>query len=133
MNQTLATTLATTMLHDLMLPKSFGVNAMQTAACITAHSPASGLHGKTLYKILFKRSIDPTLFRPFICQAYALILKDKQQENWHVIFNESGKVQKDDTAPWNTDPSTNQWEELIPENVHLPDQNTMEDDPDPQI
>ncbi|EGN92233.1 hypothetical protein SERLA73DRAFT_36245, partial [Serpula lacrymans var. lacrymans S7.3] len=83
MNQTLATTLATTMLHDLMLPKSFGVNAMQTAACITAHSPASGLHGKTLYKILFKRSIDPTLFRPFICQAYALILKDKQQEKFY--------------------------------------------------
>ncbi|EGN91151.1 hypothetical protein SERLA73DRAFT_43160, partial [Serpula lacrymans var. lacrymans S7.3] len=121
--------LATTMLHDSKLPKLFWVDAMQTAAYITARSPASGLHGKTPYEILFKRRVDPTLFRPFGCQAYALILKDKRQgkfyskgrkaimigythgkqayklldtekrtvfSSWHVIFNESGKVQKDD-------------------------------------
>ncbi|EGN91475.1 hypothetical protein SERLA73DRAFT_80422, partial [Serpula lacrymans var. lacrymans S7.3] len=52
----------------------------------------------------------------------------------HVIFNESRKVQKDDTAPWNTDTSTDQWEGLIPENAHYPDQKTLEeDDPDPWI
>ncbi|EGO04628.1 hypothetical protein SERLA73DRAFT_68311, partial [Serpula lacrymans var. lacrymans S7.3] len=40
----------------------------------------------------------------------------------------------DDTAPWNTDPSTYQWEGLIPENAHYPDQNTLEeDDSDPRI
>ncbi|EGN92489.1 hypothetical protein SERLA73DRAFT_79524 [Serpula lacrymans var. lacrymans S7.3] len=119
------------MLHDSKLPKSFWINAMQTAAYITACSPASGLHGKTPYEILFKRRVDPTLFHPFGCQVYALILKDKQQGKFyskgckaimidytrgkqayklldtekrtvfssrHVIFNESGKVQKDDTA-----------------------------------
>ncbi|EGN91205.1 hypothetical protein SERLA73DRAFT_80909 [Serpula lacrymans var. lacrymans S7.3] len=43
------------MLHDSKLPKSFWVDAMQTAAYITARSPASGLHGKTPYEILFKR------------------------------------------------------------------------------
>ncbi|EGN90990.1 hypothetical protein SERLA73DRAFT_43314, partial [Serpula lacrymans var. lacrymans S7.3] len=56
----------------------FWVDAMQTAAYITARSPASGLHGKTPYEILFKRRVDPTLFRPFGCQAYALIPKDKR-------------------------------------------------------
>ncbi|EGO04055.1 hypothetical protein SERLA73DRAFT_69846 [Serpula lacrymans var. lacrymans S7.3] len=122
------------MLHDLKLPKSFWVDAMQMAAYITAHSPESGLHGKSPYEILFKRRVDPTLFCTFGCQAYALIPKDKQQGNQHVIFNEFGKVQKDDSTPWNTDPSTDYWEGLIPENAHYPDQNTLEeDDPNPWI
>ncbi|EGO05083.1 hypothetical protein SERLA73DRAFT_68730 [Serpula lacrymans var. lacrymans S7.3] len=80
--KTLAT-LATTMLHDDKLLKSFWVDAMQTAAYITAHSSASGLHEKTPYKILFKRRVDPTLFRPFGCQGYALISKDKWQERFY--------------------------------------------------
>ncbi|EGO24935.1 hypothetical protein SERLADRAFT_340132, partial [Serpula lacrymans var. lacrymans S7.9] len=71
------------MLHDSKLPKSFWVDAMQTAAYITARSPASGLHGKTPYEILFKRRVDPTLFRPFGCQAYALIPKDKRQGKFY--------------------------------------------------
>ncbi|EGO30849.1 hypothetical protein SERLADRAFT_432494 [Serpula lacrymans var. lacrymans S7.9] len=141
--KTLAT-LATTMLHDDKLLKSFWVDAMQTAAYITAHSSASGLHEKTPYKILFKRRVDPTLFRPFGCQGYALISKDKWQERFYskghkaiMIGYTHGKqayklLDIDDTAPWNTDPGTNQWRGLIPENVHYPDQNTMEDDdPDP--
>ncbi|EGO20790.1 hypothetical protein SERLADRAFT_442137 [Serpula lacrymans var. lacrymans S7.9] len=82
MNQTLAT-LATTMLHDSKLPKSFWVDVMQTAAYITACSPALGLHGKTPYEILFKRRVDPTLFRLFRCQVYALIPKDKRQGKFY--------------------------------------------------
>ncbi|EGN94016.1 hypothetical protein SERLA73DRAFT_78391 [Serpula lacrymans var. lacrymans S7.3] len=69
-------------------------------------------------------------------QAYKLLDTEKRTvfSCRHVIFNESGKVQKDDTAPWNTDTSTDQWEGLIPENAHYPDQNTLEeDDPDPGI
>ncbi|EGN91129.1 hypothetical protein SERLA73DRAFT_81067, partial [Serpula lacrymans var. lacrymans S7.3] len=69
-------------------------------------------------------------------QAYKLLDTEKRTvfSSRHVIFNESGKVQKDDTAPWNTDTSTDQWEGLIPENAHYPDQKTLEeDDPDPRI
>ncbi|EGO01724.1 hypothetical protein SERLA73DRAFT_70892 [Serpula lacrymans var. lacrymans S7.3] len=69
-------------------------------------------------------------------QAYKLLGTEKWTvfSSRHVIFNESGKVQKDDTVPWNTDTSTDQWEGLIPENAHYPDQKTLEeDDPDPRI
>ncbi|EGO03173.1 hypothetical protein SERLA73DRAFT_41898, partial [Serpula lacrymans var. lacrymans S7.3] len=45
--------------------------------------PASGLHGKTPYEILCKRRVDPTLFRPFGCQAYPLIPKDKRQRKFY--------------------------------------------------
>ncbi|EGO05088.1 hypothetical protein SERLA73DRAFT_68733 [Serpula lacrymans var. lacrymans S7.3] len=65
------------------------------------------------------------------CRLYYIQAKPKiNLESAFAAVN----VQKDITAPWNTDPGTDQWEGLIPENAHHPDQDTIEeDDPDPRI
>ena len=75
MNQTLST-LANAMLEDSKLPKSFWTDAMSTATYVTAHSPSSALSGGVPYQVLFNRKVNPTLFRPFGCLAYALIPKE---------------------------------------------------------
>src|SRR5438445_13561385 len=77
MNQTLAT-LTNTMLEESKLPKSFWADAMETAAYVTGCSPASAISGKTPYEQLFQQNVDPTIFRPFGCPAYAWIPKDKR-------------------------------------------------------
>ena len=75
MNQTLST-LANAMLEDSKLPKTFWTDAMSTATYVTARSPSSALSGGVPYQVLFNRKVNPTLFRPFGCLAYALIPKE---------------------------------------------------------
>ena len=75
-NGTIATH-ALAMLIDSGLPKSFWGYALQTAAYLHCRSPASGLKGKTPYEKLFGCTVDPSMFRPFDCVAYAHIPKDK--------------------------------------------------------
>ncbi|KAG2064359.1 hypothetical protein BDR04DRAFT_1035478 [Suillus decipiens] len=78
MDQTLSI-LATAMLEDSKLPKSFWVDTMSTTAYLTGHSPAAGIKGKTPYKTLFnQKKADPSFFHPFGCPAYALIPKDNR-------------------------------------------------------
>ena len=75
MNQTLSA-LANAMLEDSKLPKSFWTDAMSTATYVTAYSPSSALSGGVPYQVLFNWKVNPTLFQPFGCLAYALIPKE---------------------------------------------------------
>ena len=86
MNQTLAT-LANSMLEGSKLPKSFWADAMSTAADISVQSLTSTLGGKVPYQVFFNRQVNPTLFRPFGCLAYAHIPK----EQWGVSSNHMGR------------------------------------------
>ncbi|KIK72455.1 hypothetical protein PAXRUDRAFT_21969, partial [Paxillus rubicundulus Ve08.2h10] len=66
------------MLEESRLPKSFWADAMATAAYITARSPTSALRGENPYQTLFRRRVDPTIFHPFGCPAYAHIPKEQR-------------------------------------------------------
>lgn len=77
MNQNL-TNMATAMLIDSNLPKSYWTDAMSTSAFIIARTPATGLKGQNPYTAAFNRPVDASWFKPFGCPAYALIPKDKR-------------------------------------------------------
>ena len=66
---------AVSMLIDSKLPKSFWGEAFHTATYLIAWSPAAGLKGKTQYKVLTGRRVDPTFFWPFGCIEFALVDK----------------------------------------------------------
>ena len=74
-NGTIATH-ALAMLIDFGLPKSFWGYALETAAYLHCRSPAAGLKGRTPYEKLFNCKVDPSMFRPFGCVAYALVPKE---------------------------------------------------------
>jgi hypothetical protein len=66
------------MLIESELLKTYWAEAMATAVHIIAQSPATGLKGDTPFEKMFGRRIDPSIFHPFGCCAYALIPKDKR-------------------------------------------------------
>jgi len=77
-NQTLVTK-SIAMLTASGLPKSFWKYAMAMATHLIAHSPASGIKGEVPYTKLTDRPVDPSLFRPFGCPAYALVHKSHRK------------------------------------------------------
>ncbi|KIK76173.1 hypothetical protein PAXRUDRAFT_170693, partial [Paxillus rubicundulus Ve08.2h10] len=102
------------------LPKSFWADAMDTAAYITARSPTSALHRENLYQTLFHPCVDPTIFHPFGCPAYAHIQKEQcggkfcsHGWNQHITFDETGTISACDLAPWNVPTVEGQWEGLL--------------------
>lgn len=74
MNQTMCyNTMA--MLIESKLPKSFWTEAMQTATFLIAHRPSSSNGGESPWTRMTGRRVDPTLWKPFGCPAYAHIFK----------------------------------------------------------
>ena len=63
------------MLIDSGLPKTYWKEAFSMATFLIARNPSAGLKGKIPFAKLTKTKVDPTLFRPFGCVAYALIPK----------------------------------------------------------
>src|SRR5438445_4424971 len=61
-------------------------------------------------------------------QAYKLLDLQCQTvfSSCHVQFNKSGTISKEDVTPWKSTPSPDQWEGLLPNHPHLPEQHDHE-------
>jgi hypothetical protein len=69
---------ATSMLIDSGLPKNFWAEAVNTATFMQARRPSSSQGGKSPWTKMTGRRIDPSMWRPFGCPAYAHLEKPKR-------------------------------------------------------
>ena len=69
---------ATTMLIDSKLPKNFWAEAVNTATFMLARRPSSSQGGKSPWTKMTGRRVDPSMWRPFCCPAYAHLEKPKR-------------------------------------------------------
>jgi hypothetical protein len=79
MNQTIVNR-ALAMLIDSRLPKTYWTHAFHTAIYLIARSPASGIDGRTPFKVLTGQRVNSSGLWPFGCRAYALVPKDQRSK-----------------------------------------------------